>query len=336
MRKKRIGIIIVVLFIILLLIAGWMTYKMFFYKPDTDDLITDEDLEKIMAENVVPVEPEEDEPDVVVFDPGEEETGEAKIGGTYSVVVLTADVYDSQDYRAHLIAQLAGGTQFTVLEDCNAQYRIEMKNGREGYIDKRDVAEGVWYAKLNGAIDLRELLPDAEIDMLFASYKNIVGEPMYPAIPLMEYNTAMMLKNAYDWFIADGYTIRVCDAYRPKSAQYKLYDLVEDTRFIANPYNGNSWHQLGRAIDMSLIKLDTGEEIDTPTAMHTFDVRSARYSSSKWTEQQRADVDYMTHVMTECGFKTISTEWWHFENNGSGPMLSPNPDYNEIKFVRAA
>lgn len=39
----------------------------------------------------------------------------------------------------------------------------------------------------------------------------------------------------------------------PDRRQVKLYDIVQNNKFIANPYTGGSWHQRGRAIDMSLI-----------------------------------------------------------------------------------
>lgn len=44
---------------------------------------------------------------------------------------------------------------------------------------------------------------------------------MYPAVPLMEEKTAEMLKQAFEIFQNDGYTLKVYDAYRPRSAPGK-------------------------------------------------------------------------------------------------------------------
>ena len=123
---------------------------------------------------------------------------------------------------------------------------------------------------------LRVFLPEAEFDLLFASCNNITGKAMYPAIPILEQGTAEMLFKAYQRFLEDGYAIKIYDAYRPLSAQIKLFDIVQDLRFIADPSKGYSWHQRGRAVDMSLIDLSTGKELVMPTPMHTFSMEAAR------------------------------------------------------------
>lgn len=129
------------------------------------------------------------------------------------------------------------------------------------------------------------------------------------------------------------YTLKVYDAYRPRSAQVKLYDIVQNNKFIANPYTGGSWHQRGRAIDMSLIDNATGLELEMPTPMHTFDDSAARYSRDSWTEEARKNVDYMTSVMESVGFGIIQTEWWHFENNsGPGSYLPDEIDFTSLTY----
>lgn len=344
MKKAKKVLIPVLIILLLLAVSGFVVWKYYpeliwKYLPDREEdpgLVTDAELQAIQSsggkDSAFPAYEDSEFSEVIGFE--EPDPEQDVIGETASVVVLTANVYEYDTVHSQLVKTLSGGTQFTIEAESGDFYQISKDGEILGYIAKTDVKLGVWYARLEGAVDLRELLPEAEIDMLFASYRNIVGEPMYPAIPLMEYSAAMRLKEAYDEFRQDGYTIRVCDAYRPKSAQYKLYDLVEDTRFIANPNNGNSWHQLGRAIDMSLIKVDTGEEIHTPTPMHTFDNLSARYERGKWTEEQAQDIDYMTDVMQRHGFGIISTEWWHFEYTASGNVMDNNLDFNKISFVR--
>ena len=147
---------------------------------------------------------------------------------------------------------------------------------------------------------------------------------------MMEINTAEHLLRAYERFRADGYTIKVYDSYRPKSAQFKLYDIVQDNWFISNPYNGNSWHQLGRAIDMSLIDLKTGKELLMPTPMHTFSRDASRFNSGQWSEEVKENVEYMTNVMLGCGFTLLSTEWWHFQYEGAGGSMDVNLDLGAL------
>ena len=66
---------------------------------------------------------------------------------------------------------------------------------------------------------------------------------------------------------------------------------------------------------MSLINLETGEELEMPTPMHTLNETAARWNEADWDETVKANVDYMTETMVSFGFGFISTEWWHFELN---------------------
>ncbi len=224
------------------------------------------------------------------------------------------------------------GTQVEVLGRDGDYYLCRLDDGGLVYCAVNFLSAEQTYVELDGAVDLRVFLPTLEFEMLFASPNNITGEAMYPAIPLLETSTAKMLAQAQDIFRENGYSIKIYDAYRPKSAQFKLYDIVQNSWFIANPYTGNSWHQLGRAVDMSLIDLSTGEELEMPTPMHTFDTTACRFNSGGWTETARANVNYMTEIMTSLGFGTITTEWWHFENTADGIYMDPYLDYDSLTY----
>ena len=186
--------------------------------------------------------------------------------------------------------------------------------------------EPVSYVHIPHAVDLREYLPDAQFDIINATENNVTGRILYPAIPLMEEESAALLKEAYEIFKADGYTMVIYDAYRPKSAQKALYDIVKDHRFIADPYTSRSWHNLGRAVDISLAHSETGELLEMPSPMHTFNESAMRRFHDSWSPEVRQNVDYMTDVMTSCGFGTITSEWWHFEYTGSGYFLEDDMD----------
>ena len=234
---------------------------------------------------------------------------------------------------AHVLTSIPFGMQVTVLGRENGFYLCQLDDGSLVYCSVDYLSSEDRYAVLDGAVDLRVYLPTLDFELLFASPNNITGAAMYPAIPLLETTTAEMLARAQDIFRANGYSIKIYDAYRPVSAQYKLYDIVQDSRFIANPYKGYSWHQRGRAVDMSLIDLSTGQELEMPTPMHTFSTDASRFNSGAWTEAARANVDYMTGVMSYVGFGTITTEWWHFENTGAGDYMDPNLDFGALTYL---
>ena len=225
---------------------------------------------------------------------------------------------------ANILCQIVPGTRLNVYGKENGFYLCRLPNGKLCYCAQDWITDELTYAEYPGAVDLRMLLPEAQFDLLFASCNNLTGKAMYPAIPLLEQGTADMLYQAYQAFLKDGYAIKIYDAYRPYSAQIKLFDIVQDLRFVADPSKGYSWHQRGRAVDMSLIDLSTGKELVMPTPMHTLTMESSRTRSSSWSEEARANVEYMTRVMQQAGFGTIATEWWHFENTGFGNVLDPD------------
>lgn len=231
-----------------------------------------------------------------------------------------------------ILYQIVMGSQVNVLGRDGDFYLCRLPNGGIAYCSVNYLSSEATYVDLAGAVDLRVFMPGAEFDLLFASPNNITGEAMYPPIPLLEETTADKLMQAYNIFREDGYTIKIYDAYRPKSAQYKLYDIVQDSRFIANPYEGNSWHQRGRAVDISLVNLATGEELEMPTPMHTFSLDAARSSYRSWSGEAQKNVDYMTEVMTSVGFGTLETEWWHFEYTGPGGMMEKDMDFGSLTY----
>lgn len=231
-----------------------------------------------------------------------------------------------------VLTSIPFGTKVEVLGRENDFYLCRLEDGGLVYCSAAYLSSEDSYVVLPGAVDLRVYLPTLDFEMLFASPNNITGEAMYPAIPLLEESTARMLARAQEIFRDNGYSIKIYDAYRPKSAQYKLYDIVQDSRFIANPYNGNSWHNVGRAVDMSLIDLSTGRELEMPTPMHTFSTDASRFNSGQWSEAAQANVKYMTDVMTYVGFGTITTEWWHFENTAPGNYMDTELDFSALEY----
>lgn len=255
---------------------------------------------------------------------------------TYTYIGLDAiDTVDMVDeYNSSLIDTLYSGEQ-VIGYGYDGDYILIEKNELLSYAPKDLLKEGRYYAQYENAVDLRQIMPRAKFDILFATDNNVVGSPMYPAIPLMEESCAAKMKEAYDRFNHDGYTVVVCDAYRPKSASIQVWNVSENAKFLTDPYSMNSWHNYGKAIDLTLISNETGKELEMPTPMHAFDEMACRYSNGNWSEEVKANVKYLTEVMEDSGFSRIETEWWHYQYEGAGLFLPTQIDYSEIKYVKA-
>lgn len=212
--------------------------------------------------------------------------------------------------------------------------RFEYKTDKDGNVELGENGDPITLSA--ELIDVRLVVPNIEIYQIFGTDKNFTGEVLYNnPVPVLQIATAQKLAAAAKLFAKDGYTIKLYDCYRPKSVQFILYDIVQNSAYIANPYNSASNHNRAAAVDITLIGPD-GKELDFPTPMHTFTKLVYRSSRSEWTKEQRRNVDYMTNVMLECGFKLINTEWWHFSDTDYRTFMVLDLDMTEIPRFTAA
>ena len=166
-------------------------------------------------------------------------------------------------------------------------------------------------------VDIRLIIPSVTTNLVLGEKENFMGEMLCKrAIPVMQRDTAIKLKKAANLFARDGYTIKIYDAYRPKSVQYTIYDKIQNSMFVENPYIGVSDHSRGAAIDIVLVDKN-GEELEFPTEVYDFSSNANKNNSDKWTDEQRHNVEYMTRIMEQCGFKSNLAEWWHFSDTNA-------------------
>jgi D-alanyl-D-alanine dipeptidase len=180
---------------------------------------------------------------------------------------------------------------------------------------------------LYGLADIKTLDPSMNVDLKYAGTDNFTKTQVYPgnSRALMRRETAVKLLQASEIFKKDGYAIKIFDAYRPLSAQKVLWDHSPIPGFLADPNTGSK-HNRGASVDMTLVGRD-GTELVMPTGFDDFTEKAARDYPNHSAEAKK-NMDYMTSVMTSCGFKGIRTEWWHFDdvNAGSYPLLDVGLD----------
>jgi D-alanyl-D-alanine dipeptidase len=111
-----------------------------------------------------------------------------------------------------------------------------------------------------------------------------------------------------------GIGLKIFDGYRPYSVTVKFYELASDKSFVANPKDG-SRHNRGCAIDLTLINLKTGKELEMPTPYDSFAPEAAA-NFDKLSEQVLKNRALLINTMEKNGFKVLSNEWWHFDFNG--------------------
>lgn len=158
------------------------------------------------------------------------------------------------------------------------------------------------------------LITSIVIDLKYATDNNFTHKKIYPvAVCLIRKETGAKLIKANEELKKLGYTLKVWDAYRPPYVQKILWNVTPDKKFVANPYNGGSKHNRGSAVDVTLVDI-RGKEVDMPTKFDDFSSRAFR-SNKNVSKEVKEHLELLTNTMKKCGFTTISSEWWHYDDS---------------------
>ena len=182
-----------------------------------------------------------------------------------------------------------------------------------------------------GFVKLSDYIPDLLEEMRYYTAFNFVGARIrgYDAPhAVMTREGAEAVRDAADEFRRRGCVIKVFDAYRPQRATDHFLEWLRDpgdTRMkpyfypeldksvlIAEDYIGpRSGHSRGSTIDMTLVDMFTGRELDMGGGFDYFGDRS-HVDFDGLTDAQRANRQLLRGVMLARGFRPLESEWWHF------------------------
>jgi len=163
----------------------------------------------------------------------------------------------------------------------------------------------------NELVDLADFIPNVVIDIRYADTNNFTGKKIYTdARAFARKPVAEALLQIQQILAKDFLGLKIYDAYRPYSATLYFYEVYGDTTFVAAPWKG-SIHNRGCAVDVSLVDLKTGKELNMPTPFDEFSER-ASLNYKNLTAEQIANREKLVTVMTENGFTKYEHEWWHF------------------------
>lgn len=162
---------------------------------------------------------------------------------------------------------------------------------------------------------LKDHIPSLHIDLHYARSKNVSRHRLYyETMPAMlDASTTRKLAVAQATLLKQGYSLKVWDAYRPPEAHLRLWQLSGQSGYVADPRWGWSKHCSGRAVDVTLVDVESGREVRMPSRFDDFSKKAAsnyRGNSSTVAENLRA----LQAAMRKAGFRGIQMEWWHFEN----------------------
>jgi D-alanyl-D-alanine dipeptidase len=161
-------------------------------------------------------------------------------------------------------------------------------------------------------LDAAPLVPDALLDVRYATADNLTGRPLYPvARCLLLPGPAARLARAAARLRTQGYRLVLHDCYRPLSVQRALWAAKPVVGFVADPATG-SHHNRGAAVDLSLADLD-GHPVEMPTAYDAFGPRARAGATAGISPAALQHRRALRAAMEAEGFAVNPAEWWHFD-----------------------
>ncbi len=162
-------------------------------------------------------------------------------------------------------------------------------------------------------VELKSSIPAIVYDLRYATTNNFMHRYMYPPKTkktFMRAPAALALNKVQEALKMMGFGLKIFDAYRPFAVTVKFWELVKDERYVANPSKG-SGHNRGIAVDLTIINLKTGQELDMGTGFDNF-TDSAHHTFTSLSKEVLQNRTLLKTTKEKFGFKAFDTEWWHY------------------------
>lgn len=178
---------------------------------------------------------------------------------------------------------------------------------------------------------LADYVPSIIQEIRYYSTYNFIGdriEGYEEPCAIVTKEAARALQSVSGELASQGYRIKVFDAYRPATAvkrfvQWSVDDLdlrmkpffypdLDKAELFKRGYIASrSSHSRGSTVDITLLDMTTGKEVDMGGPFDLFSERS-HPDYRGVTPEQYENRQYLREAMLRNGFEPIFCEWWHF------------------------
>ncbi len=183
----------------------------------------------------------------------------------------------------------------------------------------------------SGFVLLAEHVPWIIQEIRYYSAYNFIGERIdgyEEPCAIVTKEAARALKSVSKELYVQGYCLKVFDAYRPACAvKHFMMWGIEDLDLRMKPFfypdlqkqeifsrgyiASKSSHSRGSTVDLTLLEMATGREVDMGSPFDLFSERS-HPDHKGVTEEQYDNRMRLQKVMLRSGFEPLDCEWWHF------------------------
>ena len=162
-------------------------------------------------------------------------------------------------------------------------------------------------------VNLKDYSSNFIYDLKYATEDNFLNKVVYDCAECyLRLKTVKALIVAAELFEKDGYKIKLFDCYRSLDVQKKMWQIVDNPSYVANPKIG-SVHNRGKAVDLTLVDAH-GNELDMGTAFDSFSP-TAGHNYKRLSKKILKNRFYLKSIMIQSGFAPLSSEWWHYNLN---------------------
>jgi len=184
-------------------------------------------------------------------------------------------------------------------------------------------------ARAAGFVDVRSVVPDAVVDLRYATTNNFTGTQLYPsdARCLVHQSMAPGLGAAAAALRPQGHALVFWDCYRPHDVQVKMFNAVPNPAWVARPGPYAHSHESGRSVDVTFTS--AGQPCapdrhaggvclaDMGTDFDDFTARATAFATQGVSPEAQANRAQLRNAMTYGGLSVYSGEWWHFNGPGA-------------------
>ena len=183
----------------------------------------------------------------------------------------------------------------------------------------------------SGFVLLADAVPQIVQEIRYYSTYNFIGDRINgyeEPCALLTKEAARALKEVSSQMMVMGYRLKIFDAYRPVCAvkhfvlwgtedqdirmkPYFYPDLDKEELFAKGYIAKLSSHSRGSTVDLTLLDMKTGQEVDMGGPFDLFsEVSHPDYQGI--TKEQQENRRLLQRIMIRNGFEPIDCEWWHF------------------------
>ncbi|MBQ1596148.1 MAG: M15 family metallopeptidase [Clostridia bacterium] len=178
---------------------------------------------------------------------------------------------------------------------------------------------------------LSDYVPGIVQEIRYYSTYNFVGDRIdgyEEPVAILSKEAARALKSVANEANAMGYRLKIFDAYRPaRAVRHFVFWGIEDLDLRMKPFfypqlekqvlfqrgyiAKESSHSRGSTVDLTLLDMGTGKEVDMGSPFDLFDPIS-HPDCREVTDEQYDNRMLLQNLMVRAGFEPIDCEWWHF------------------------